>query len=128
MFQHHMHKRERNTRSKLSQLKQCDMNWEQKSLIPIARPHSLGLCQGRQKLAKPLSFCQNCFFQNYLRDPTYGSTILAALEEYFIKQILSQRLLFHLHTHLLFYLSFGGHKRSMYNISNNILVLFQVVL
>ncbi len=36
-----MHKRERNTKSKLSQLKQCDMNWEQKSLIPIARRHSL---------------------------------------------------------------------------------------
>ncbi len=127
MFQHHMHKRERDTRFKFSQLKQCDMNWEQKIFDSHGFSNSLGLCQGRQKLANHGHFVR-FFFQNYLRDPTYGPTVLADWEENFIKQILSQRLLFHLHTHLLFYLSFGGHKRSVYNISNNILVLFRLVL
>jgi hypothetical protein len=90
--------------------------------------HSLGLCQGRQKLANHGHFVRILFSQNNSRDPTYGPTILALWKNISLNKILSQRLLFHLHTHLLFYLSFGGHKRSVYNISNNILVLFQLVL
>lgn len=104
--------RERNTGSKLSQLKQCDMNWEQKSLIPMASPTPWASVKVGRRL-QTIVILSEFFFQNYSRDPTYGPTILAALEEYFIEQILSQRLLFHLHTHLLFYLSFGGHKRSV---------------
>jgi hypothetical protein len=104
------------------------MNWEQKSLIPMASPTPWAFVKEGRSL-QTMVILSEFFFQNYSRDATYGPTILAALEEYFNEQILSQRLLFHLHTHLLFYLSFGGHRRSVYNnISNNILVLLQLVL